>query len=204
MWGLDEKTLQTIYKAVVVPIMLYCAAGWFERANKKHINMLGSAQRNMVLRMIKGYRTVSKEAAVVLAGTIPIDILMKEWSEYYHRRSSLIDKRSLRAEIREKSLEAWQERWRLADAGRHTYQYITNVNQVLRVTNTHLGGVLTQFLTGHGKFREYLKRVGITDSGECPKCGVDETSTHIIFEFPVYNVTRKTTLMGIISMTNDA
>jgi len=37
-------------------------------------------------------------------------------------------------------------------------------------------------LTGHNTLRRHLHRLGLTDSALCRKCGVEETSAHILFE----------------------
>jgi hypothetical protein len=187
MWGLDSKTLLTIYKAVVEPIMTYCSAGWFDRTNVKHKQQMGSAQRNMVLRMIRGYRTVSKDAALVIAGTIPMEILLKENYEIFHRLTSTEDRGLLRSQMREESLKSWKERWDLSDTGRHAYQFIDDATFVHRNRNLHLTGPIVQFITGHGKFREYLSRVGVIQDGRCNSCGVDETPLHVLFHCPVYD-----------------
>ena len=44
---------------------------------------------------------------------------------------------------------------------------------------------LTQALTGHGCFRNYLKRIGVYESAECPTCPeTDEDVEHVLFVCP--------------------
>lgn len=190
MWGLDSKTLLTIYQAVVEPIMTYCSAGWFDRTNVRHMRIMESAQRNMVLRMIRAYRTVSKDAVLVIAGTIPMEILLKECFEMFHRRTngSTEERGSLRSQLREQSLTDWQQRWDLSDTGRHAYQFLEDATYVHRNRKSlFLRGPIVQFITGHGKFREYLSRVGVIQNGRCISCGVDETPLHVLFDCPIYD-----------------
>jgi endonuclease/exonuclease/phosphatase (EEP) superfamily protein YafD len=186
-WGLDSKTLLTIYRAVVEPIMTYCSAGWFDRANVKHVEMMESAQRNMVLRIIRGYRTVSKEAALVIAGTIPMGLLLKEKFDLFHRRTNDRTAGPLKSQLREETLQKWKERWDSTDVGRHAHMFINDATYVHDNRDLLLRGPVVQFITGHGKFREYLSRVGVIQSGGCISCGVDETPQHVLFNCPLYD-----------------
>ena len=44
---------------------------------RKNINALRDVQRRMALRAIRAYRTVSEEAALILAGMVPFDFLAR-------------------------------------------------------------------------------------------------------------------------------
>lgn len=39
----------------------------------------------------------------------------------------------------------------------------------------------TQFLTGHGHFKSYLRRFGISDEDKCKLCDVTDTPEHVLF-----------------------
>ena len=58
----------------------------------------------MAVRVCCAYRTASNEAALVVAGMIPIDLLAKE-RIYVHRKLSNA------IEAREENLNEWHKRW---------------------------------------------------------------------------------------------
>lgn len=43
---------------------------------------------------------------------------------------------------------------------------------------------MSQFLTGHGSFAFYLKKMGKTDSDQCKHCEDTETAGHTLFLCP--------------------
>ena len=55
-----------------------------------------------------------------------------------------------------------------------------------------LNFTLTQFLSGHGCFREYLHKVGHAESPLCPTCDqVAETAEHKVFTRPRFQSARR-------------
>ena len=44
--------------------------------------------------------------------------------------------------------------------------------------------IMTQYLTGHGRFNAYLKRIDVQTNDECENCGQVETSLHLIEDCP--------------------
>ena len=63
-------------------IMLYESEIWAETLEvKKRTNLLVSVQRTASLRIASAYRTVFAPAVLVIAGTIPVDLLAAEWVE---------------------------------------------------------------------------------------------------------------------------
>ena len=52
--------------------------------------------------------------------------------------------------------------------------------------------ILTMFLTGHGYFNEYLKKIGRVTDGRCRFCGdIGETSEHLLCECESLSVKRQ-------------
>ena len=50
-------------------------------------------------------------------------------------------------------------------------------------TNDEINFHMTEFLSGHGGFGEYLFRIGRADSPLCPECiGKIESPEHVLFE----------------------
>jgi len=69
-----------LFSSVVESQLLYAAPVWGEIVNHsvKAINNLRRPQRTTALRVIRAYRTVSDDAAFLLAGMPPVDLLTLE------------------------------------------------------------------------------------------------------------------------------
>ncbi|KAH9416497.1 hypothetical protein DERP_014546 [Dermatophagoides pteronyssinus] len=74
-WGLSFDVLRTIYLQAIEPIILYACPVWSDILNcsTKCCSLL-SLQRCFAISMIRAYRTVSLEAALVIANIPPIDL----------------------------------------------------------------------------------------------------------------------------------
>ena len=74
-WGLKTDIVNTIYRGAIEPIILYAVDVWgtslkFQWAR----NILIKMQRLFLLRICKGYRTISNDALTVIANIMPIDL----------------------------------------------------------------------------------------------------------------------------------
>lgn len=188
---------------VVSSALLYAAPIWskaviVQETKKK----LSSVYRLTALRTISGYRTISEDAAYVIAGMIPIDILAEEMTRIYRRRSQLNGDSHMRAtnvikkEEREVSLDCWQNRWENSTKGRWTYELIPDIKTWLNRKHGACNYHLTQFLSGHGGYRKYLHRFGHDNSPFCPECPTNEEDTnHVVFHCPRFEVNRRNNLV---------
>lgn len=194
-WGLNHKTLVIIYKGVAEAQFTYAAAGWYDRLNCHHIRSLESAQRNILLGVTKAYRTVSKDAVVVLAGVLPVDILIKKRALMYHLRRSAMNESGdhihvadseriqyrNKNEIAQMAVDLWQRRWNESANGRHTFAFIPDVKVRLKM-KPQITSSVSQVISGHGKFKAYLQRFKIINHCRCP-CGSEvEDVNHLLFE----------------------
>ena len=56
---------------------------------------------------------------------------------------------------------------------------------------------LTQLLSGHGFFREYLHKRGFASSAQCPECGLaEQTAEHVFFDCSRFEEARQAA-MGV-------
>ncbi|XP_047522946.1 uncharacterized protein LOC125061514 [Pieris napi] len=86
-WGIHPEITRTVYTAVVEPITLYAAAAWAPAGKKLSVQaQLKTIQRKFAQKIIGSYRTVSYEAATVLAGLLPLDLRLKEAAALYETR----------------------------------------------------------------------------------------------------------------------
>ncbi|XP_023216250.1 uncharacterized protein LOC111618865 [Centruroides sculpturatus] len=89
-WGLSTNALATIYEGAFIPKITYAAGVWYAAAQKVVIKkQVRSAQRMALLRLTRSFRTVSTDALLVIAGTPPIDLVLKEKANCYRWRRGL-------------------------------------------------------------------------------------------------------------------
>jgi hypothetical protein len=66
-WGLNRMRLQSIYRAIVEPILMYNYFVWSGALRSPKIKrMLSSTQRKIALLITKGFRTASTESLLLL------------------------------------------------------------------------------------------------------------------------------------------
>ena len=141
--------------------------------------MLASVYRLSALRVVSAYRTVSDEAACVIAGMIQIDILARERQKLY------CCDREQATNAKVDSMLEWQLRWDHSEKGRWTYRVIRNIEKWVGRSYGETDSFITQFLSGHGCFRSYLHRFKLLDSPVCPTCDLEEEDVeHVFFQCP--------------------
>lgn len=185
--GGPKPARRILLSKVVSSAILYAAPVWADAlAIKETKRRVTSVYRRSALRTISGYRTVSDEAAFVISGMIPIDILADEMKRVYSRNevSRLPnERRNVKREERSNSLIIWQNRWDVSTKGRWTYRLIPDIATWIRRSQGETNYYLTQFFTGHGGFRYYLHKYGHDSSPLCPSCpGVIENVEHVMFD----------------------
>ncbi|XP_045482747.1 uncharacterized protein LOC123686563 [Harmonia axyridis] len=117
-----------------------------------------SIQRKSLLRVSSAYRTVSAEAVQLIAGFPPIDLMLAERCFLFTR---------------------WQERWtREHGKADWTKRLISKIEAWLESTHKRTGYFFTQFLTGHGSFGTYTKRIRKIPDDKCIECKVPDSPEH--------------------------
>ncbi|KAJ8917890.1 hypothetical protein NQ315_002582 [Exocentrus adspersus] len=132
--GGPGQMTRRVLAEVVNSVILYAAPIWADAVRiQKHRNRLLTSQRATSLRVAKAYRTTSTETVLVIADTIPIDLLIEERKRIY-----LLDgdrKEGARRE-REVTLRNWQEHWDSGTKGRWTHVLIPEVGRWLSRRDT--------------------------------------------------------------------
>ncbi|XP_072939881.1 uncharacterized protein [Epargyreus clarus] len=83
-WGLNSEIVRIIYTAVVEPTIMYAASAWAPATERIGIRKeLDCVQRGFVQKIIKGYKTISLNSALLLAGLLPLDIRIREAASLY-------------------------------------------------------------------------------------------------------------------------
>ena len=129
----------------------------------------------------------------MIAGMPPIDILAKERKKLYAERGRDANINIIRQLVRTETLSEWQIRWSLSSKGRWTHRLIPQLEVWMNRKHGEIDFYLTQFLTGHGCFREYLFKYKHDHSPFCPACSdVVENVEHVFFECPRFAERRQT------------
>jgi Reverse transcriptase (RNA-dependent DNA polymerase) len=181
---------------VASSITLYGAPVW-DKAMKSARNrkLLTRTQRRLALRICRGYRTVSTPAALVLARTVPWHLAVKERAEC-HLESSVNSE-----EARENTLEKWQREWDAASdpTGRWTKKLVPSIKPWYLRSHGDVSFYLTQVLTGHGCFQEYLYRFSLALSPTCILCdtGEPDDAQHTLERCSFFQEQRKSLENGL-------
>ena len=187
-----------LYLGVVRSMALYGCPVWAEILTADSVAHLRRAQRAIAVGVIRGYRTISAEAACVLAGSPPWDLDAGALASVFHWRRELrlhgqepapreIEARKLHA--RQLLLEEWEERLAEPSAGHRT---VEAVRPVLSEWTDRRHGSLTfrmvQVLSDHGCFGKYLHKIaGREPTTECHHCGCAvDTAQHTLEECPAW------------------
>ncbi|XP_053691475.1 uncharacterized protein LOC128739991 [Sabethes cyaneus] len=110
-----SSSKRRLLASVSCSILRYAGPAW-NAALETHRNRtkLNRTFRLIAIRVATAYRTISSEAACVIAGMIPIFITLAEDSECYRRNGT----RGIRKRMRAESIAKWQQEWNTATNGR--------------------------------------------------------------------------------------
>lgn len=190
--GGPKPCRRKLLMTAVQSVLLYGAEIWADALKvKKYRIQMSSVQRRGALRIASAYRTVSADAVLVISGVMPIELLAYERKEIYNL-SAEIGRAAAAARAREQLIQQWQQNWNASTKGRWTHSLIADLQTWLNRPHGEVDFYLTQFLTGHGYFREYLHRMGRVDSPFCHYCGnVEDNVYHTFFTCEHFLISRR-------------
>lgn len=125
------------------------------------------------IRVAGAYRTVSTEAIGVIAEIPPIEMLVHERVQTYEGRQ--------RTEAREDLMAKWQDKWTSGTHGRWTWRLIPSIQEWTERRHGEIDYFLTQALSGHGCFRQYLFKRKRATTDRCPYCNDIDNAEHTLF-----------------------
>ncbi|KAH8258492.1 hypothetical protein KR026_009510, partial [Drosophila bipectinata] len=118
--------------------MLYAAPVCADAAKtSSYTKGLTSTYRLFALRVCSGYRTISDDAALVIAGMVPIGLLAAERQELYQAlvamngQTPAATRRRLKESSRATSIQKGQQRWDESTKGRWTHQLVPDLKNVV-------------------------------------------------------------------------
>lgn len=168
-------------------VMLYAAPVW--SSSLRYITYrtrLLSQQRKSLLRVCRGYITISTEAAAVLSRVIPIDLMATE-------RSLTFGKNTEEKEAeRENTMLEWQNRWTNTEKAQWTKKLIPMIKPWYDRRHGQITYTMTQTLSGHGCFQTYLFRIGKVNSPSCVCCEeeTEDSPEHTLFNCRRWDILR--------------
>ncbi|KAL0818004.1 hypothetical protein ABMA28_008546 [Loxostege sticticalis] len=178
--GGPAASCRRLYLGVVRSMALYGAPVWYGALSGDNALVLRRAQRVLAVRVIRGYRTVSAEAALALAGSMPWDLdalvlaAMYKWRGDQRSQGQRPAPREVEAErlrIEEDAVARWRERLVDSTAGRRTTGAIApTLSEWVRRQHGRLTFRATQVLSDHGCFGAYLAMIGREPTAECRHC----------------------------------
>lgn len=182
---------------VVHSQILYAAPVWHSvTTNKKLLQELTRLQRLISIRVCSGYRTMSAEAASVIAGIPPIEFLIEERVGKYHG----VEKGEAKNRIKER----WQMKWTMGNYGRWTYKLIPVIETWIDRPFGEVDYYISQALSGHGCFRKYLFQRRRAESESCTYCEQADDAAHSLFKCPRWNDSRRNFLQITGTEFNEA
>lgn len=180
-WGLSFKTLETIYREVYIPRVVYAAEFWVPQTPRRtYIVSMGRLQRGALLAITKAYKTTSTDALQVVAGILPLD-LEARIAPVRQLSLELNDEEWMRKiqEIRTEVHGEWQKRWETSPKGNTIKKYMPDVLERVRLP-LELDPYVIQFLTGHGVFRGKLFDFKLVEDPQCLCKNGIETAEHVL------------------------
>ncbi|KAL4154115.1 hypothetical protein QTP88_001948 [Uroleucon formosanum] len=178
-----KQKRRRLLAGVIQSQLLYGAEAWAEDMSQEGWKQLGRVQRKAALRVACAYRTVSKEAIMVVSGIIPIDILALERHRCYAQRKGEQEPPDP-GEPQQTAMDQWQEKWEATNETEGRIWTRRLIRDVREWTGRRHGEVdfhITQALTGHGCFARYLHRFGLLDDACCWFCGNTNDDPHHTF-----------------------
>lgn len=174
--GGPREVTRRVLCSVAAAQVLYAAPFWRDAMrHKKHQEAVNRLQRRMALRITSSYRTVSGPAVMVVARVFPLHLLAKE------RATIAADGNMSREVAREETLNSWQGEWETDARGAWTRRLIPNIRGWYTRRHGEVDHWLSQLLTGHGAFGEYLHRFHRRQTPACLDCGEDDSVEHTFF-----------------------
>lgn len=185
-----------LYTNVLNSIVLYAAPVWAQKITRRRgsRDLFRKLQRLIALRVIRAYRTVSYDAATLLARTPPLDIVAVKYSDAYHKkrvlkRQGVVITREINLEIKARMSDSTLKQWRrrlqideLTGGARIRAALLPVLPQWMeRGHGCSLTFQMTQLITGHGVFRHYLWRMGKREDSKCQYCNTqNQDSLHCL------------------------
>ncbi|KMQ85237.1 reverse transcriptase [Lasius niger] len=181
--GPDERR-KRLFANTVMSIVLYVAPVWEDTLTRsKRQPALHRLQRTIAQRVISAYRTVSSNAALLLARLPPVKLVAgmrkKIYDQIKMRREDGSFLPETRKEIKEPELQKMYDEWREqlerpnSPGGLTLMAIVPRLEVWMARKSGSMSFHLTQIMTGHGCFPKILCRIGKKTNTTCDFYGCD-------------------------------
>lgn len=164
--------------SAILSIIFYAVNVWAaDEVSIKNKKLLTKTIRPLKQRICMAYRTASNTALDMISGIPPINHLIRERLNLWYKEA---DKMDIKASVRRDWISEWQQ-----DPSKDTWlkKLIVDPEKWLTRKFGDVNFFLTQALTGHGAFNQYLHRMKISPSPYCPYCpNIVDTPEHSLFK----------------------
>jgi len=185
------KQNRRLLEGVIHSQLLYGA----EDMRQEGWKQLGRVQRKTALSVASAYRTVSREAILVVSGIIPIDILALERRRAYIQRRGEQKPPEPEGDPQQTARIIWKDRWKTTEEVEEKQWTRRLIRDVRTWTGRRHGEVyfyITQALMRHGCFAHYLHRFGLLKKAYCWFCGhSNDDHNHTFFECDAWHNKRR-------------
>lgn len=201
--GPGEKK-RRLYAGVLTSVAMYAAPVWCEalaRSSDKTLRLWRRIQRSVAIRVITAYRTVSYDAATLLARMPPWPLEAAKRGRIYtriveHKRRGTYDEK-IDIEIRNGETLLLYRQWEILISRTEAWgqKTLVAIGPHLRKWMERIFGQMNyysaQMLSGHGSFGHFLCRIGKRQEAACFHCpNLDDTLEHTLLDCPAWNVHR--------------
>lgn len=180
--GGPSQSKRQLLMSVVHSRLLYGAQVWAEAISGvgRPKGLLLQAQRVAALRVARCYRSVSDEAALLLARMPPANLLAAERARSAAMRK--IGTPLTKFELRSKVIRQWQIVWNTTTKASWTRRLLPDVAKWWYNGPKSVSYHMAQVLTGHGCFQKYLHSKARVRNPNCVHCdAADDDAEHTIF-----------------------
>lgn len=191
-----SETKRKLYASAVTSIVTYAAPIWATEIKKNPYvkKSLNNFDRVMAQRVCCAYKTVAGVAALLVAGMIPtIHIALKldmAYWEYQKRRQEEAISYEERMIISQNALKEAQLEWfedmrrtqGVPPGLRAKNAIVPCIEKWYRRSHGTVTFYVTQIITGHGCFKEFLYKIKKTDSKICELCRTDQDNAQHVLE----------------------
>lgn len=173
-----------LYAMAINSVAMYGSPAWAVEAgrSKRILAILRTALRRVAVRVVRGYRTVSFAGSSLLAGLPPLEMLASMYAETFRRVRAKREElaggltswhvNAIKIMAKRKMYERWEEwaRDHTLNGQRIREAICPSMVRWVDRRSGHLTYRLTQVMSGHGCFGQFLHMIGKEDTPECHHC----------------------------------
>lgn len=192
-----------LYANVVTSMAMYGAPIWYRFIRKEEISILKKIQRPIAIRLARAYRTSPNDLLLALTGMLPLHLTARTYDAIYQRNKKA---RREGLEISNNIVSKWRHQEHIKSMSYWRTELETSKERSKPILNAilkhwdkwipdgpaNLTYRVTQLMTGHGCFANYLHKIGATNTDTCMECNsLPDGPEHVLFECPALEEQRK-------------